>query len=58
MSAPVPHRGIPVDDVEGHRLATNDNETIVTDDDADEPDVAGHRMGANDNETIVIDEDD
>jgi len=47
-----------VDDVEGHRLATNDNETIVTDDDADEPDVAGHRMGANDNETIVIDEDD
>ncbi|HLO36095.1 MAG TPA: hypothetical protein VK194_08430 [Candidatus Deferrimicrobium sp.] len=36
------------DDTEGHRLASNDNETVV-----DEPDTEGHRLAANDNETIV-----
>lgn len=41
------------DDVEGHRLATNDNETIVVDDD----DTEGHRLASNDNETIVVDTD-
>lgn len=39
----------PDDDVEGHRLAANDNETVVTDDD----DVEGHRLATNDNETVV-----
>ena len=34
-------------DVEGHRLATNDNETVVVEDD----DVEGHRLSSNDNET-------
>jgi len=48
-------------DVEGHRLAANDNETIVVDEPAPEPpdldrDVEGHRLIGNDNETIVIDE--
>ena len=40
------------DDVEGHRLAANDDETVVD----DEPqDVEGHRLAANDNETVVED---
>lgn len=49
-------------DVEGHRLASNDNETIVVDEPpptagADsELDVEGHRLATNDNETIVVDE--
>lgn len=45
-------------DVEGHRLAANDNETIVIDEPAPEPeqDVEGHRLATNDNETIVVDE--
>lgn len=42
------------DDVEGHRLASNDNETLVAD--IDEDDVEGHRLSSNDNETLVIDE--
>jgi len=40
---------IDVDDVEGHRLAANDNETVPEDESAD---VAGHRLAANDNETV------
>jgi hypothetical protein len=43
------------DDIEGHRLASNDNETVVDDTD-EEPDVEGHRLAANDNETVVDDE--
>ena len=39
-------------DVEGHKLAANDNETIVVDDEAD---TEGHRLASNDNETIVVD---
>lgn len=42
-----------LDDVEGHKLSANDNETIVEDEDDD---VEGHRLAANDNETIVDDE--
>ena len=41
------------DDVAGHRLAANDNETIVQD---DPDDVVGHRIAGNDNETIVQDD--
>ena len=37
------------DDVEGHRLAANDNETVQDD---ESPDVEGHRLAANDNETV------
>ena len=46
------------DDTEGHRLAANDNETTVADDDGDpkEPDTEGHRLASNDNETIVDNE--
>jgi hypothetical protein len=43
-------------DVAGHRLAANDNETIVEDDEDD--DVTGHRLSSNDNETIVEDDED
>lgn len=48
-----------VDDVEGHRLASNDNETIIEDaggsgDEGD--DVEGHRLATNDNETVVEDD--
>ena len=39
-------------DVEGHRIAGNDNEIVVEDD----ADVEGHRLAANDNETVVEDE--
>jgi hypothetical protein len=46
-------------DVEGHRLATNDNEVVVPDDAADtdevDADVEGHRLASNDNEVIVDD---
>jgi hypothetical protein len=42
-------------DVEGHRLAANDDETVVTDPPA-EPDVEGHRLASNDNETVVADD--
>lgn len=35
-----------------HRLATNDNETIV-EDRADDQDVEGHRLAANDSEIVV-----
>ncbi len=45
------------DDVEAHRLASNDNETVIDDAD-DEPDVEGHRLAANDNETVIDDEPD
>jgi tetratricopeptide (TPR) repeat protein len=38
-------------DTEGHRLSSNDDETIVTDDDTE-----GHRLSSNDDETIVTDE--
>ncbi len=38
------------DDVKGHRLAGNDNETVVED-----RDVEGHRLAQNDNESIVED---
>ena len=44
-----------LDDVEGHRIAGNDNEKIVEDD--DDQDVEGHRLASNDNETIVDDAD-
>ena len=37
------------DDVEGHRLAANDNETVP---DEESRDVEGHRLAANDNETV------
>jgi hypothetical protein len=37
------------EDVEGHRLASNDNETVPDDEPAD---VKGHRLAANDNETV------
>jgi hypothetical protein len=44
------------DDVEGHRLASNDNETVVSDDsDEDDDDVEGHRLSSNDNETLIED---
>ncbi|HET7702940.1 MAG TPA: hypothetical protein VFK35_06035 [Candidatus Limnocylindrales bacterium] len=39
-------------DVEAHRLATNDNETVVEDD----GDVEAHRLASNDNETVVEDD--
>ena len=42
-------RDLDDDDVEGHRLAANDNETVVDDD----QDVEGHRLATNDNETVV-----
>ena len=45
------------DDVEGHRLAANDNEVVVrrpvTDVDEDDDDVEGHKLAANDNEIVV-----
>ncbi len=43
-------------DTEAHqyRLALNDNETVVTD---DEPDIEGHALTTNDNVTVVTDED-
>ena len=65
MSAPVGHSALEdtmsdaaqspndLDDVEGHRISGNDNETIVEDD----QDVEGHRIAGNDNETIVEDAD-
>jgi hypothetical protein len=40
-------------DTEAHRLAANDNETIVEDDDTDEADTEAHRLASNDNETVV-----
>ncbi len=40
----------PTTDHRRFRLASNDNETIVAD---DESDVEGHRLASNDNETIV-----
>ena len=42
----------PADDVEGHRLAANDNETVVEDPDGD---VEAHRLASNDNETLIDD---
>jgi hypothetical protein len=47
----------PQTDVEGHRLAANDDETVVDDDIATdaEDDVEGHRLAANDNETVIDD---
>ena len=42
----------PTTDVAGHRLAANDDETVVD----DAPDVAGHRLAANDDETVVDDQ--
>jgi hypothetical protein len=42
-------------DVEGHRLAANDDETVVEDPPA-ERDVEGHRLASNDNETVVADD--
>ncbi|MEO5965029.1 MAG: hypothetical protein ABIR11_06150 [Candidatus Limnocylindrales bacterium] len=42
------------DDVEGHRLSSNDTETVVVDDAGD--DVEGHRLASNDSETIVVDD--
>jgi hypothetical protein len=48
---------IPAGDVEGHRLAANDNETVVPDADDEPPvDVEGHRLAGNDNETLVEDD--
>lgn len=44
-----------LDDVEGHRISANDNETLVEDD--EEADVEGHKLSANDNETIVEDDE-
>ena len=49
------------DDVEGHKLAANDNETVVDDAEtpsdpsviADPEDVEGHRLASNDNETVT-----
>lgn len=41
-------------DSEGHRLASNDDETIVVDQPTN--DTEGHRLAANDDETIVVDE--
>jgi hypothetical protein len=38
-------------DVEGHKLASNDNETVVE----DQSDVEGHKLASNDNETVVED---
>ena len=38
-------------DIEGHRLAANDNETVVE----DELDAEGHRLASNDNETVIDD---
>jgi hypothetical protein len=51
------------DDVEGHKLAANDNEAVVDDPEtpadapliADAEDVEGHRLASNDNETVVED---
>lgn len=44
-------------DVEGHRLAANDDETVVDDPQpADEPDVEAHRLASNDSETVVDDD--
>ena len=44
------------DDVEGHRLASNDNETVVRRGpepaDVSADDVEGHRLAANDNEIV------
>jgi hypothetical protein len=41
-------------DVEPHRLATNDDETLVDDGDPREgADVEAHRLATNDDETIV-----
>jgi hypothetical protein len=37
-------------DVEAHRLAANDNETVV-----EEADVEAHRLATNDNETVIDD---
>jgi hypothetical protein len=47
------------DDVEAHRLASNDNEIAIEDDESldDHDDVEAHRLAANDNETVVDDED-
>jgi hypothetical protein len=44
------------DDVEGHRLAANDNE-IVIDDTGSPDDVEGHRLASNDNEVVIDDAD-
>lgn len=44
-----------LDDVEGHRIAGNDNETIV--EDRDDRDVEGHRLATNDNETLIEDDE-
>ena len=50
------------DDVEGHRLAANDNEAVIDDETpgdaaviADPEDVEGHKLAANDNEIVVDD---
>jgi len=63
MSEPRPDRAnvdaVVADDTEGHRLAANDNETIVEDDgDPKDDDTEAHRLASNDNETIVDDEQD
>jgi hypothetical protein len=47
------------DDVEGHRLAANDDEIVVDEPEAEaEVDVEGHRLAANDDEIVIDDEDD
>lgn len=44
----------PARDSRRHRLAANDNETVV----ADDQDTEGHRLAANDNESVVEDVED
>ena len=39
-------------DTEGHRLSSNDDETVV-----DDKDTEGHRLASNDDETVVDDKD-
>ena len=52
MEQPVQDVRTDADDVEGHRLAANDNETVIEDED-----VEGHRLATNDNETVIEDAD-
>jgi hypothetical protein len=40
-------------DLRRHRLAANDNETIVEDQVDDDNDVEGHRLAANDSEIVI-----
>ncbi len=60
MTAPDP-RTDDLDDVEGHRLATNDNEIVIDDAGSHDPDatddVEGHRLAGNDNEIVIDDGD-